>query len=384
MSKVDSRSDCLIMAKPAGPGCNMCCDYCYYLNKKSLFPTESWQMSESILERYIAERFETSPGPHTHFEWHGGEPTLMGVEYFRTITRLQQHYKPEGRTFSNGLQTNGLLIDDEWADFLSQEKFSVGISLDGPKYLHDRFRKTGDNRSTFDQVIQAFKILKQRRVFCNVLCVLHSENTIQPDKLYDFFKTIGVQYLQFLPLVSTGEASVDPGDVGKFLCRIFDRWIAEDVGRMVIQIFDEALRTVYGIPHALCIHRKTCGDVVVLEHNGNVYACDHFTDTEHLIGNILNRNLSDLLNDPDLIAFGNAKRDTLPRMCTECEVLSFCNGGCPKDRISITSDGETGLNSLCLAYKSIFLHARPELIRLAAHMKAQKPLRTFKSIQSEK
>lgn len=379
MSKLDQPSECLIMAKPAGPGCNMCCDYCYYLKKKALFTAGPWRMPASLLEKYIIGRFEASSGPHTHFEWHGGEPTLMGLDYFRTIIDLQIKYKPEGRTVSNGLQTNGLLIDQEWAVFLSREKFSVGISLDGPKEFHDRFRKTADNCSTFDQVVRAFKFLHKNHVFCNVLCVLHSVNSVQPDTIYDFFRSIGVRYLQFLPLVSAGEATVDPGEVGKFLIRIFDRWVAEDVGRIVIQIFDEALRTVYGMPHALCIHRETCGDVAVLEHNGDVFACDHFTDPEHLIGNMSELKLLDIVSDPKLIAFGRAKKDTLPRMCTECEVLSFCNGGCPKDRITKTSDGEDGLNYLCTAYKSFFLHASPELTRLAAHMKAQNPLRAFKA-----
>jgi len=368
------------MAKPGGPGCNMRCDYCYYLDKIHLFPASTLRMPETLLEEYIAQRFEASPGPNTHFEWHGGEPTLLGLDYFRKITQLQRKYKPVGRTISNGLQTNGLLINAEWSDFLAREQFSVGLSLDGPKELHDGFRKTADRSSTHSQVVHAFKLLKEHRVFCNVLCVLHSVNTIQPDKLYDFFTNIGVMYLQFLPLVGCGEASARPSDIGDFLCRIFDRWIREDVGRMVIQIFDEALRPIYGIPHALCIYRETCGDAAVLENDGSFYACDHFVDQEHLIGNIKERRLYELANDPKMAAFGIAKRDTLPRVCRECEVLSFCNGGCPKDRIANAPDGEDGLNYLCLAYKAFFLHARTELTRLAAHMKAGKSLRTFKAI----
>jgi uncharacterized protein len=358
----------------------MRCDYCYYLDKIQLFSASTLRMPETLLEEYIAQRFEASPGPNTHFEWHGGEPTLLGLDYFRKITQLQRKYKPEGRTISNGLQTNGLLINAEWADFLSQEQFSVGLSLDGPKELHDGFRKTADSCSTHSQVVHAFRLLKERQVFCNVLCVLHSVNTIQPDMLYDFFRDIGAKYLQFLPLVGRGEASAKPEEIGSFLCRIFDRWIREDVGRMVIQTFDEALRPIYGIPHALCIHRETCGDVPVLEHDGSFYACDHFVDQEHLIGNIKERRLYDLSNDPKMTAFGRAKRDTLPRVCRECEVLSFCNGGCPKDRIARALDGEGGLNYLCPAYKAFFLHARPELTRLAAHMKAGKSLRAFKAI----
>jgi len=336
-------------------------------------------MPETLLEKYIAQRFEASPGPNTHFEWHGGEPMLLGLDYFRTITHLQHKYKPDGRTVSNGLQTNGLLIDPEWADFLAQEQFSVGISLDGPKELHERFRKTADHRPTHSQVVYAFQLLKERNVFCNVLCVLHSANTVRPDTLYDFFRSIGVAYLQFLPLVGAGEASAKSGEIGVFLCRIFDRWIRQDVGRMLIQTFDEALRPVYGVPHALCIHRETCGDVAILEHDGSFYTCDHFVDPEHLIGNINETKLYDLASDPKMAVFGRAKRDTLPRVCREREVLAFCNGGCPKDRITNAPDGEGGLNYLCAAYRAFFLHARPPLTRLAAHMKDGKALRAFRA-----
>jgi uncharacterized protein len=358
----------------------MHCAYCYYLGKERLFPAGTFRMPEDLLEEYIAQRIEASFGPNTHFEWHGGEPTLLGLDYFRTITRLQHKYKPKGRTVSNGLQTNGLLIDDEWAGFLAQEAFSVGLSLDGPVEFHDGFRKTADGRPTQSRVVHAFYLLKERRVFCNVLCVLHSVNTAAPDKLYDFFRGLGVSYIQFLPLVGAGEASAGPDEIGDFLCRIFDRWIRQDVGRIVIQIFDEALRPVYGAPHALCIHRETCGDAAVLEHDGSFYACDHFVDPEHCIGTIRERKLCDLAADPKMARFGKAKKDMLPKYCRECEALSFCNGGCPKDRTAHAPDGEGGLNSLCPAYKAFFLHSRPELTRLAGHMKAGKPLREFRAV----
>ena len=371
-------SECLVMAKPCGPRCNMRCSYCYYIDKEESFPAGPLRMPEDLLEKYIVQRFEASPGPNTHFEWHGGEPTLLGVEYFRTIVRLQRKHKPEGRTVSNGLQTNGLLIDDEWAGFLAREAFSVGLSLDGPIDFHDRFRKTADRQPTHSRVTSAFHQLKERRVFCNVLCVLHSVNTAAPDRVYDFFRDMGASYIQFLPLVNSGAASAAPGAIGDFLCRIFDRWIREDVGRTVVQIFDEALRPLYGVPHALCVHRETCGDAAVLEHDGGLYACDHFVDPEHLLGNIRERKLSDLAAGQAMVRFGRAKKDTLPRVCRECEALSFCNGGCPKDRTAKTPDGEGGLNCLCGAYKAFFHHSRPELMRLAAHMKAGKSLRSFK------
>ncbi len=379
------RYECLIMAKPGGPRCNMRCSYCYYLGKESLFPKEPMLMTYNLLEKYIMEKIEASPGPNTHFEWHGGEPTLLGLGYFRKIIHFQRKYKPEGWTFSNGLQTNGLLLDEEWAEFLAQESFSVGLSLDGPVEFHDRFRKTSNKDPTQAKVVKAFHLLKKHKVFCNILCVLNSANVTEPDKLYDFFRELGVAYIQFLPLVAqekgggVSDITARPEVIGNFLCRVFDRWIREDVGRIVIQIIDEALRPIYGVPHALCIHRETCGNVAVLEHDGSFYACDHFVDPEHLIGNLKERKLSDLVADQEMIRFGKIKWNKLPQYCLECEVLSMCNGGCPKDRISKTTDGHDGLNYLCSAYKAYFTHSRPELIRLAAHMKTGKPLRAFRA-----
>ncbi len=376
--------ECLVMAKPAGPWCNLRCRYCYYLEKKSLFPEGPRRMADELLERYIAQRFEASPGPNTHFEWHGGEPTLLGLDYFGKIVHFQKKYRPEGRTVTNGLQTNGLFLDQKWAAFLSRENFSVGLSLDGPADLHDEFRTLPDGGPTHARVVQAFERLKAHRVLCNVLCVLHSANASQPDRVYDFFRALGVSYIQFLPLVVQGSdgvvspAAAKPGQIGAFLCRVFDRWVRQDVGRVVIQNFDEALRPIFGIPHALCVHRKTCGDVAVLEHDGSFYACDHFVGRRYRIGNIFEKKLVELAADPELIRFGKAKQETLPDCCRTCEVLEACNGGCPKNRIAKTADGRDGLNYLCPAYKIFFLHSRPELTRLAAHMKAGNPLRAFR------
>jgi uncharacterized protein len=378
----DPGPECLVMAKPAGPACNLRCTYCYYTGKAALFPAGPWRMPEDLLERFIRQRIQASPGPLTHFEWHGGEPTLLGLEYFRRIARIQKAHCPPGRTVTNGLQTNGTLLDDAWADFLHREGYSVGLSLDGPAACHDAFRVTAAGEPTHARVLRSFRLLKERGVFCNVLCVLHAANAGEPDAVYDFFRGLGANHLQFLPLVippaETGASAAAPAEaVGAFLCRLFDRWIREDVGKIVIQAFDEALRPLYGAPHALCVHRRTCGDVAVLEHDGGFYACDHFVDRGHLIGNVREQPLAALARDPRMAAFGRDKRDSLPRACRECDVLSFCNGGCPKDRISASADGEPGLNRLCPAYKSLFTHARPELARLAAHMKAGGRLRAF-------
>ncbi len=370
-------SDFLVMAKPAGPACNMRCGYCYYLRKAALFSPGPWRMSEDLLRSYIVQRLQASPGPTTHFEWHGGEPTLLGLDFFRTIVRIQKGACPPGRAITNGIQTNGLLLDESWARFLGQEGFSVGLSMDGPEDLHDAFRISVEGRATHLRVANSFRLLKQRGVMCNVLCVLHARNAAEPDRMYDFFRGMGVTWLQFLPL--GGESAAASAEaIGDFLCRVFDRWMREDVGRMVIQAFDEALRPIYGIAHALCVHRETCGDVAVLEHDGSLYACDHFVDAEHMLGNIRERALPDMMADPRLRRFGQAKRDSLPRACRECEVLPSCNGGCPKDRTKITPDGEPGLNSLCPAYKRFFLHSRPGLALLAAHMKEGRSLRSFR------
>jgi uncharacterized protein len=334
-------------------------------------------MPEWMLEKYIIQRFEASPGPSTHFEWHGGEPTLSGLDYFRTIMEIEHKVKPPGRSITNGIQTNGMLIDDEWAEFLSNEGFSVGLSIDGPEDIHNAYRKTLRGEGTHSSVVNAFLTLKKHRVCCNVLCVVHAGNAGEPERVYDFFKELGAAYIQFLPLVRFMEGgtvspeTADPLLIKTFLCKIFDRWISEDVGRIVIQTFDEALRPLYGIPHALCVHRQTCGRAAILEHNGNFYACDHFVDQDHLIGNINDRSIADMACDPSLVRFGNEKKEKLPGACRDCSVLESCNGGCPKDRVN-------GLNYLCPAYKGFFRHSLAELARLASHIKSGRPLRMFK------
>jgi len=385
------------MAKPAGPRCNLRCAYCYYLGKEAVLPRAPGRLPVDLLERFITQRLDASTEPVVHFEWHGGEPTLLGVDYFRAIVRIQRTHLPPGRKVSNGLQTNGTLIDGAWAKFLAEEGFSVGLSLDGPAEMHDAFRRTSDGGGTHAAVERAWSLLKDRRVFVNLLCVLHARNAADPDRLFDYFRGLGATHLQFLPLVEQtaggggaagggaggGRAAEPPAHdasprvIGAFLCRVFDRWIGEAVGRMVIQNIDEALRPLYGLPHALCVYRETCGEVAVLERDGGFYACDHFVDADHLVGNLKERGLADLAADTRLVRFGDAKRDTLPRACRECDVLSMCNGGCPKDRAP-AAPGETGgINRLCPAYKGFFSHARPELTRLAAHMRAGGRLRDF-------
>ncbi len=374
------------MAKPVGPRCNLRCEYCYYLSKEQLFPADRpRRMSDDLLEQYIAQRLRLSPGPSTHFEWHGGEPTLLGLDFFRRIVELERKHTAPGRSFTNGLQTNGVLLDEEWADFLAAERFSVGLSLDGPPEFHDRYRRSATGQPTQREAVRAFRLLSRRRVHCDVLCVLHAGNVAAPALVYRFFRELGVKYLQFLPLVEAETGAPDgvsartarPEAIGEFLCSVFDEWTRRDLGRVVIQFFDETLRPALGLPHALCIFRETCGDVAVLEHDGGLYACDHFVDADHRIGNLREHPLGELIEERALRAFGERKRDALPACCRQCEVLAWCNGGCPKDRIARTPQGDPGLSFLCPAYRRFFGHARPVMERLAVHWKAGLPLERF-------
>jgi uncharacterized protein len=387
---MDGNADFLVMAKPAGPRCNLRCSYCYYVGKEALFGAAlhgaaPGPMTAEILERYLAQRIDVAAGGSVHFEWHGGEPTLLGLDTFKRIAQLQRKYRPGGRGITNGLQTNGLLLNAAWASFFAREKWSVGLSLDGPADIHDKYRRTVDSRPTHARVLSAFNTLRQRGVFVNVLCVLNEANTARPEEIYAFFRGLGVRYLQFLPLVTPASgsqahpAAATPEAIGEFLCRVFDLWTASDVGRIVIQTFDEALRPIYGVPHALCIHSETCGQVPVLERDGSVYACDHFVDPEHLIGNLVERDLASLIHTPRQIAFGAAKKETLPQVCRACAVLASCNGGCPKDRIVPAAEGGFPINYLCPAYKRFFAHVKPTLERLAAHMKTGRALREFRT-----
>ncbi len=377
-------SEYTVMAKPVGSRCNLRCEYCYYLAKAEILPQKPYVLPQHLLGEYIRQRISAAKSEIIHFEWHGGEPTLAGLDYFRTIVRLQHVYAKPGRGISNGIQTNGFLIDGEWAAFFRQAGFSVGLSLDGPARMHDAFRRTAAGEPSHERVVRAFQVMRRYRVFVNILCVLSAANAGEPDEVYDFFRGLGATHLQFLPLVERTADSVSPRTVfpealAGFLCRVFDRWIREDVGRVVVQTFDEALRPLYGVPHALCIHRPVCGDVLVLERDGSVYACDHFVDEAHRLGSLEEHSLAEMVSDPRQKRFGRHKRDTLPAVCMDCDVLEFCNGGCPKDRFLPAPDGSYTLNYLCPAYKRFFRHARAELTRLAAHMKAGKRLTEFRA-----
>jgi uncharacterized protein len=371
--------DFQIFAKPAGALCNLDCHYCYYLDKQRLYPKSESRMADDLLEAYIIQHIETSPGSTITFSWHGGEPTVVGLEYFRKIVALKRKHQSSGRRILNGIQTNGVLLDEEWCRFFKAEGFGVGLSIDGPAEMHDRYRVTRGQEPTHKQTIRAFELLRRHGVPCDILCAIHDQNVQHPIRLYRFFKELGAQYLGFLPVVERmpgAESDVRPYTVpseafGTFLCSIFEEWAAADTERIMVQIFEEASRPLRGMEHSLCVFRETCGDIPVIEHNGDFFSCDHFVDPEHRLGNVRETPLVELLESPAQIAFGLAKRDALPRCCRQCEVRSMCNGGCPKDRFVRTPDGETGLNYLCTGFKTFFTHSRPHLMRLESQRRAQ-------------
>ncbi len=364
-----------IFTKPIGSLCNLDCDYCYYLKKQKLYPKgESFRMPDDILENYIVQHIDASPDSVINFSWHGGEPTMLGLDYFRKIVALERKHTPPDRSITNGMQTNGTLIDEEWCRFLAAEGFAVGLSLDGPQEMHDRYRLTKGRTPTHKHAMRGYELLRRHGIPCDILCVVNAYNVQYPIRVYRFFKQIKAQYVSFLPLVEpqpeteegVSHRTVPAEAFGGFLCAIYDEWLSQDIGRIQVQIFEEAARTALGHEHALCIFRKTCGDVPVIEHNGDFFSCDHFVDFEHRLGNIQETPLVELLESPAQREFGQAKLDTLPRYCQVCEVLAMCNGGCPKDRFLQTPDGEAGLNYLCAGYKRFFTLCKPFVQELAA------------------
>ncbi len=366
--------DFQIFVKPAGPLCNLGCSYCYYLDKKILYTgAESLRMSDAVLESYIAQHIQMCSDPVVRFSWHGGEPTLLGIDYFRKIVALQQKHQTSKQRIINGMQTNGTMLDEEWCRFLAAENFTIGISMDGPPEMHDLYRVTRENKPTHEKTLRGLSLLQKHGIANEILCVVNACNVQYPVQVYRYFKQIGAQFLTFLPLVEpqsgtecgVSSRSVRPETWGDFLCTIFDEWLEQDIGKLKVQIFEEAARPAFGQEHTLCIFRQTCGEVPVIEHNGDFYSCDHYVDAQHCLGNIQTTPLVDLLENPAQRAFGLAKMASLPRTCRECSVREMCNGECPKNRFITTPDGEPGLNYLCAGYKKFFTHCRPFVNQIA-------------------
>ncbi len=369
-----------IFAKPVGAVCNLECNYCYYLKKKDIYPKgQSSRMPDDILEDYIVQHIDASPDPEIRFSWHGGEPTVLGLDYFRKIVAIERKHQPRGRRITNGMQTNGTLLDEDWCRFLAAEGFTVGLSLDGPPELHNLYRVTKEGKPTHEQAMRGYELLQKHRIPCDILCVVNRQNAAYPTAVYRFFKRIKARYIGFVPLVEpqpntqggVSDLTVPAEALGTFLSTIFDEWVRRDIERVNVQMFEEATRPARGLEHALCIFRETCGAVPVIEHNGDFFSCDHFVDAEHRLGNIGQTPLVELLESPAQKTFGQAKLDGLPQYCRACRVRAMCHGGCPKDRILRTPDGEAGLNYLCAGYKRFFTHCRPFLDQVAALSRRQ-------------
>jgi uncharacterized protein len=382
-----------IMSKPIGPICNLNCKYCFYLEKEKLYPnTNSWAMTPELLERYIAQYIEAQPQETVDFAWQGGEPTLLGVDFFRKVVELEARHA-NGKTIHNALQTNGTMLDDEWGAFLADSGFLVGLSIDGPRKAHDFYRVDKGGAPTFDRVMRGIDVLRKHKVEFNTLTVVNRYNSAYPLDVYRFLKQIGSGFMQFIPIVErkavtpgqdglvlirpvpdqaaeVTDWSVEPRTYGEFLSSIFDEWVKHDVGRYFVQQFDVALESWMGMDASLCVFHSTCGKALAIEHTGDLYSCDHFVYPENHLGNIADTPLETMVSSAQQQKFGMDKLTRLPGMCRECSVRFACNGECPKNRFFATPDGEQGLNYLCAGYKHFFHHIDPYMQFMAAELKA--------------
>jgi uncharacterized protein len=388
-----------VMAKPTGPICNLDCRYCFYLEKERLYGgTSAWAMTDEVLESFVRDYIAAQDVPVVTFAWQGGEPTLLGLDFFRRVVALQRRYA-DGRRVENSFQTNGILVDDQWAAFFAEHEFLVGLSIDGPRELHDWYRVDRGGKPTFDRVVRGLEALKRNGAEFNTLTVVHRENARRPLDVYRFLKEAGSGFLQFIPIVERVDAtpapvphagprlaepgdrgegrvsawSVDPADWGGFLCAIFDEWVRADVGGVFVQMFDVALESWYRRAASLCIFSETCGRALAVEHNGDLYACDHYVFPPYLLGNISTTPIRDLVDSPAQRRFGDAKRDTLPEYCQACPVRFACHGECPKNRFTETPDGEPGLNYLCAGYKRFFTYVDPAMRFMAEELAHERP-----------
>ncbi|UCE01061.1 MAG: anaerobic sulfatase maturase [Chloroflexota bacterium] len=376
-----------VLAKPTGAICNLDCKYCFFLSKEMLYPGSRFRMADELLEAYIQQLLEAHQVPEVTIAWQGGEPTLMGLDFFkRSIEYVEQYKKPEQRV-SHTMQTNGTKLDDDWCVFFKEHNFLIGLSVDGPQAMHDAYRVNKGGEGSFPQVMLGLDYLKAHEVDFNILCTVHAANADRPLEVYRFFRDdLGAEFIQFIPIVERAteqllplanlgwseragaqrplyvqqgslvtERTVTAEQYGDFLIAIFDEWVKRDVGNIYVQLFDVTLGSWVG-QHNLCIFSPTCGNALAIEHNGDLYACDHYVEPDYLLGNILEERMIDLVASEQQRKFGQDKFDTLPKYCRECEVLFACYGGCPKNRFIETPEGEPGLNYLCAGYKKFFKH----------------------------
>ncbi|MDR3453885.1 MAG: anaerobic sulfatase maturase [Rhodoferax sp.] len=387
------------MVKPSGAQCNIDCEYCFYLHKTELLhqPNQT-RMGEATLEQHIRQYLEAQTGDEVVFSWQGGEPTLMGLPFFERVVALQPRFAKPGQRIANDLQTNGIALDDDWLAFLRQHGFHVGLSIDGPRHLHDLYRKTHNGKSTFDHVMQAAKRLAAAEIPFAALCVVHRQNALHPKAVYRFLADeLGTWRMQFTPAVEPKQFkqqapaqldrssaplqdsprakpghplsivtdwSVDPDDYGQFLCGVWDEWRATDLGRVHVNLFETAIAQAAGLPAQTCTQAEFCGKALAVEHNGDVYSCDHFVYPEYKLGNLHSAHLGDLAFSNRQIQFGQDKRNTLPQQCRDCDYLKLCWGECPKNRLISSRAGEPGLNYLCSGLYAFYEHIGPDVVRI--------------------
>lgn len=383
-----------VMLKPAGAHCNLACKYCYYLEKNKLYPTaQRHLMSDEMLEQFTREYIEAQTMNQVLFTWHGGEPLLRSIDFYRKALSLQQKYAG-GRRIDNVIQTNGTLLTDEWCEFFAQNHWLVGISIDGPQPDHDHYRLTAAGKPSWKKVMQGIKLLKKHGVEWNAMAVVNAYNANHPLEFYRFFKENGCQFLQFTPIVerltrhedgrtlasladkdeiSLSEASVAPEQWGYFLCAIFDEWVRKDVGKIFVEIFDCTLANWMGISPGICAYSKECGHAGVMEHNGDVYSCDHFVFPEYKLGNIRDHSLIDMLYGEQQQEFSGLKHSSLPRQCKECDMEFACHGECPKNRFMKDKYGDSGLNYLCPGYYHYYQHVAPYMDYMKQELMSQRP-----------
>ena len=383
-----------VMLKPAGAHCNLACKYCYYLEKNKLYPTaQRHLMSDEMLEQFTREYIEAQTMNQVLFTWHGGEPLLRSIDFYRKALSLQQKYAG-GRRIDNVIQTNGTLLTDEWCEFFAQNHWLVGISIDGPQPYHDHYRLTAAGKPSWKKVMQGIKLLKKHGVEWNAMAVVNAYNVNHPLEFYRFFKENGCQFLQFTPIVerltrhedgrtlasladkneiSLSEASVAPEQWGYFLCAIFDEWVRKDVGKIFVEIFDCTLANWMGISPGICAYSKECGHAGVMEHNGDVYSCDHFVFPEYKLGNIHDHSLIDMLYGEQQQEFSRLKHSSLPRQCKECDMEFACHGECPKNRFMKDKYGDSGLNYLCPGYYHYYQHVAPYMDYMKQELMSQRP-----------
>jgi len=390
-----------VLAKPTGAACNLACAYCFFLDKELLYPDSRFRMSDEVLETYIRQLIETHHTQQVTVAWQGGEPTLMGVDFYRKAIEYQEKYRRSGMVFENTMQTNGTLLDDEWCQFFKENDYLIGISIDGPRHLHDTYRLDKGGGPTFDRVMRGLRLLQKHGVEHNILVAVNRTNADHPLEVYRFLRDEAkTTWIQFIPVVERiddqghtiyqkgtriSERSVRPEQFGRFLIQIFDEWVRHDVGRVYVQTFEAAVRNWLRMPSSgMCVFEETCGLGLALEHNGDLYSCDHFVEPDYLLGNIMEIHMAEMVTSDRQRQFGLDKRDKLPRYCRQCDVRFACHGECPKNRFLITQDGEPGLNHLCAGWKAFFHRIDEPLQMMAALMRMGQPASEIMAVMARK